>query len=124
MDAFGHINNARYLTYFEEARIKFLDDVIDWKYGRSTVGIILARAEVDFRYPAHFKDKVLIYTHCDHIGTKSFVLEYRMIKREGNGDTVLAEARTVIVMYDYEKKSSIEIPDSWKAAFKKYGSSG
>lgn len=120
MDAFGHINNARYLTYFEEARIKYLHDIIDWKYGWSKNGIILARAEIDFKMKAHFKDEIIIFTRCSHLGNKSFTLEYKMIKNENGTEIISASASTVIVMYDYEINSSIKVPEEWKSAIKKF----
>ena len=107
MDTFGHINNANYLTYFEEARIKYLDDIIGWDYGWSKEGIIMARAEIDFILPAFFKDKLKIYTRCSHLGNKSFSLEYKMIKNENDAEIILATGSTVVVMFDYEINSSI-----------------
>jgi len=47
VDAFGHVNNARFLTYIEMARVKYFDEVVEWGYDWSKEGIILARAEVD-----------------------------------------------------------------------------
>jgi acyl-CoA thioester hydrolase len=122
MDAFGHINNARYLTYFEEARIKYLDDIINWKYGWSETGIIMARAEVDFILPAHFKDEINIRTCCSRMGNKSFTLSYQMIKlsEQKQKETLLASAATVVVMYDYKSNSSIPVPDEWKKAIKNF----
>jgi acyl-CoA thioester hydrolase len=121
MDAFGHINNARYLTYFEEARIKYLDDIIQWTYGWSKTGIIMARAEVDFILPAHFKDEISIQTCCSRIGTKSFTLEYRMVKATSEKKQILlSSATTVVVMYDYENNCSIPVLDEWKREIRKF----
>ncbi len=122
MDAFGHINNARYLTYFEEARIKYLDDIIEWTYGWSKTGIIMARAEVDFIMPAHFKDDVSIQTRCSRIGTKSFTLEYRMVKTVDEKEILLSSASTVVVMFDYENNESIPVLEEWKKAIREYES--
>jgi acyl-CoA thioesterase FadM len=44
------------------------------------------------------------------LGTKSFELEYELRA----GDRVVAEARTVLVGYDYDARVSIEIPDEWR----------
>ena len=46
------------------------------------------------------------------VGTKSFQLEY-VIR---SGDTVAAEAKTVIVSYDYESGRAVELPDAWREA--------
>ncbi len=122
MDSFGHINNANYLTYFEEARIKYLDDIVGWNYGWSKEGIIMARAEIDYKLPAHFKDDLKIYTRCSHIGNKSFTLEYKVIKIEKKNELVLATGSTVVVMYDYEINTSIAVPELWKEKLKKFDS--
>lgn len=116
MDAFGHINNARYLTYFEEARIKYVDDILDWNYGPSKTGIIMGRAEIDFKLPSKFKDEIIIYTRCSHLGNKSFTLEYKMVKMESQAEILLATAKTVIVMYDYDNSCSIPVPGKWRNA--------
>ena len=120
MDAFGHINNARYLTYFEEARIKYLDDLIDWTYGWSKTGIIMARAEVDFIMPVHFKDEVKIQTCCSRIGTKSFTLDYRLIKVAEEKEVLLASATSVVVMFDYTSNKSIPVDENWKKAIRAF----
>ena len=76
IDAFNHINNANYLSYLEQARIKYLDDIIDWEFGPTKVGIILGRIEIDFRSPGLFKDNMEVLTTCSTIGNKSFTLHW------------------------------------------------
>lgn len=114
MDAFGHINNARYLTYFEEARIKYVNEVLQSAYSWSEKGIILANAEIDFILPGHFTDLIDVYTRCIHIGTKSFTLEYRMVREKNDGEEVIAKGISVLVMYDYEKRMPIPVPQDWR----------
>jgi acyl-CoA thioester hydrolase len=119
MDAFGHINNAIYLTYLEEARIKFLDDLIHWDYEKSKQAIIMARVEIDFKIPGHFKDELFILTHCSHVGTKSFTLDYEIVKNVSGEKIVIASAKTVEVMFNYEMKKTIEVPVEWREALSK-----
>ena len=96
-DAMGHVNNAVYSTYLEEARIGVLGDLI---------GFILARVEIDFRSELRNGEDVEVRTRCSRIGTKSFDLEH-VISADGR---VVAEARSVLVSYDYELGASIEVP--------------
>jgi acyl-CoA thioester hydrolase len=124
MDAFGHINHARYLTYFEEARIKYLDDIINWTYGWSTKGIIMARAEVDYISPGHFKDELIVLTRCSRLGNKSITIEYKLIKKQAKAEITIATATTVVVMYDYKSETSIPIPEDWRSAISKYEGMG
>jgi acyl-CoA thioester hydrolase len=101
-DAMGHVNNAVYSTYLEEARIGVLGDLI---------GFILARVEIDFRSELRNGEDVEVRTRCSRIGTKSFDLEH-VISADGR---VVAEARSVLVSYDYELGASIDVPAELRA---------
>ena len=101
-DAMGHVNNAVYSTYLEEARIGVLGDLIDF---------ILARVEIDFRSELRNGEEVEVRTRCSRIGTKSFDLEHVL----SAGDRVVAEAKSVLVSYDYERGESVPVPDELRA---------
>jgi acyl-CoA thioester hydrolase len=112
LDAFGHVNNATYLTYFESARLEW------WKHVTGDpdlrhVSMILARAEVDFRSPLVLGEAVEIGVGCTSIGRSSFVLGQDMYER-GTG-RLAAEARKVLVHYDYTALRSSPIPDGLRA---------
>jgi acyl-CoA thioester hydrolase len=101
-DAMGHVNNAVYSTYLEEARIGVLGDLVDF---------ILARVEIDFRSELRMGEEVEVRTRCSRVGTKSFDLEH-VISADGR---VVAEARSVLVSYDYELGASIDVPAELRA---------
>jgi acyl-CoA thioester hydrolase len=107
VDALGHVNNAVFLTYLEDARIGFLVPK-----GADASAMILARVEIDFRAPLRTGDELEIGVRPVGVGTKSFELEYEI--RSGN--TVAAEARTVLVSFDYETGRSVEVPQAWREA--------
>ncbi len=114
IDAFDHVNNAHYLTYIEQARIQYFNEIVGWDYNWSKRGIILAKATVDFIRPVLLTDKVYVYTRCNRIGNKSFDLQYRIVKIEEEKEILLSDATTVMVAYDYELQKSIEVPKEWK----------
>ena len=97
-DSMGHVNNAVYSTYLEEARIGVLGDLVDF---------ILARVEIDFRAELRMGEEVEVRTRCPRVGTKSFDLEH-VIAADGR---VVAEAKSVLVSYDYERGESVPVPD-------------
>ena len=109
IDALGHVNNAVFLTYIESARIAFLFDA-----GAATsledMSIIVARIEIDFRAPVGFGEDVDISVRASRFGGKSFDLDYELRV----GDTVVAEAKSVLVAYDYGTAQAIELPDEWR----------
>jgi acyl-CoA thioester hydrolase len=105
LDSLAHMNNAVYATFLEQARIAFLS-----QRDAHVENMILARLEIDFRSPAELGETIEIDVTPTRIGTKSFDLEYVMRA----GERVVAEAKTVLVAYDYATARSVEIPESWK----------
>jgi acyl-CoA thioester hydrolase len=106
-DAFGHVNNAVYLTYLEEARFGF------WKRLSGATGtpqdIIVARAECDYRMPVAFGDRLVVRVAVAAVGNSSFTLAYEVLLARTR--QVVATARTVQVMYDYTAARPIPIPN-------------
>jgi acyl-CoA thioester hydrolase len=108
LDGMGHVNNAVYLTYMESARLAYFKER---GLGDNPLeGMILARAEVDFRSPIELGEQIEVGTRIGKVGTKSFELE-----QETRADGRLAaEGRFVIVAYDYTLNRSREIPEEWR----------
>jgi acyl-CoA thioester hydrolase len=110
VDAMGHVNNAVYLTYLEEARAAWMLE-LGLASGHD-FPIIIARAEIDFRSPARFGDEIEVGVRAGRFGTKSFDLEYEL---RAGGRTVAA-GKTTCVAYDYERGETVAIPDDWREA--------
>lgn len=109
VDAWGHVNNAVYLTYCEQARMAFLAHrglVSSVEEAR----MILARAEIDFRSPVGVGEEIEIRVRPTRFGTKSFDLEYELRA----GGRLVAESTSVLVAYDYARGESMELPDDWR----------
>jgi acyl-CoA thioester hydrolase len=109
LDPMGHVNNAVFLTYIESARVAYLEHL-----GAATtleeMAIIVARIEIDFRAPVRLGDEVEVTASATRFGDKSFDLEHELRV----GDTVVAEAKTVLVTYDYAQRRPVEIPREWR----------
>jgi acyl-CoA thioester hydrolase len=118
IDAFGHVNNASFVTYLEQARVRFLIDVLHVDVVQ-TLPVILAALNVDFRSPIHFGDRVGIGTRVDWIGNSSLSMSHEMTAegQDEDAERVVAEAGTVLVAYDYETERPIRVPDAWRSAF-------
>jgi acyl-CoA thioester hydrolase len=109
LDAMGHVNNAVFLTYIESARVAFLQH-LGAAPTLEEMSIIVARIEIDFRAPVGFGDEVDISVRTSRFGGKSFDLDYEL--RVENA--VVAEAKSVLVAYDYGKGEAVELPDEWR----------
>ena len=107
LDAFGHVNNATYLTYAQEARF-------EWS---KMLEMVVARAEVDFIAPIYEGDIFIdVAIWVNKIGNSSFGLTYEM----KNGDQLLARVKTVQVTVALDTKKSRPITDVEREFLTKY----
>jgi acyl-CoA thioester hydrolase len=111
-DPMGHVNHVVYLTYLEQCRFAFWRRITGATAGPGT-GIIIARAECDYRAPAVPGDVVEVGLNIGEIGRSSFTLIYE-IGHAGTGRR-LADARTVLVTYDYAAGRSTPVPPDTRA---------
>ena len=112
IDAFGHVNNAVYLTYFEIARSKYWNEVVKWDW--DSMGIIIGKAEINYLKPLNLNDQVLAYVKTSRIGKSSFDLKYILVKLENGIEEICTTGLTVCVSYDYQLKQPSPIPKSHK----------
>ncbi|MEO6577424.1 MAG: thioesterase family protein [Candidatus Limnocylindria bacterium] len=113
VDAFGHVNNAVFLSYIELARIRYLLDVLHPDEPFDRLPLILARVELDYRSPIAFGDEVEVDTRVDRIGRTSFAMSHRMTA--GPDARLAGDVQTVLVAYDYQAARPIPVPDAWRA---------
>ena len=107
LDAFGHVNNATYLVYAQEARYA-------WS---KMLEMVVARAEVDFVAPIYTGDFYLDIEICvNKIGNSSFGLTYEM----KNGDELVARVKTVQVTVSMDTKKSRPINDAEREFLTQY----
>ncbi|HEX5040960.1 MAG TPA: thioesterase family protein [Candidatus Limnocylindria bacterium] len=113
IDAFGHVNNAVFFSYLEQARIRYLLDVLQPATTFDRLPLILARVELDYRSPITFGDEVTVETRVDRIGRSSFSMSHRMIA--GPEGRLVGDASTVLVAYDYASARPMNVPGDWRA---------
>jgi acyl-CoA thioester hydrolase len=107
-DPLGHVNNAVYLTYLEQARLFYWRSLRGFGEARDSVpGVILARAEIDYRLPAHYGQHLEVRIDLAAVGRTSFTYDYEIVDEAGH---TVASARTVQVMYDYATAKPVPIP--------------
>ncbi len=110
MDAFQHVNNARYFTYFENARMAYVQkigflDLVE----KEGIGPILARIDCWFRFPLTYPDTVWAGTRVSQIGEDRFTLLHRVVSQRH--DRIAADGTGLIVAYDYRAGRKAPIPD-------------
>ena len=112
MDAYGHVNNAVYLTYLEEVRDEWLTRALAtagsaWDY-------VLARIEVDFRRELTQGDeRVLARCRLESLGTSSLRTREELLTADGE---LAAESLAVLVARDRESRQTRPLTEGERAA--------
>ena len=116
VDAFGHVNNAVFLSYIEQARIRYLAESLELSISLTDareLPLILARTEIDYRAPIFFGEQVEVGTRIDWIGGSSFSMSHHLTA--GSDARLVAEVATILVCYDYAAAHPMPVPDQWRA---------
>jgi acyl-CoA thioester hydrolase len=116
MDALGHVNNAAYLTYLEQARISYSRQLDLWQGRTDQIGVIVARIVMDYKLPLTYADTITVYSSVSRLGTKSYDMEQIILRQ----DSIAAAATVTLVVMDYAAQQSVPIPDAWRARFIDY----
>lgn len=119
LDPQGHLNNAKYLTYIEQARINYIRHLGLWDGGSFLdIGIILADAQITYRAPIMFGQDVRVGVRVAKLGNKSLRMEYQI--EEGQSGEVFATATTVQVAFDYKNGHTIPVPEHWRVRISEF----
>jgi acyl-CoA thioester hydrolase len=109
MDAYGHINNVRFLTYYEEARVALM-----FTGARATgltsleAGIVIHRHEVDYLVPVDYGMPVRIEMWIEEIKASRFTVAYELF----SGDVLASRARSVCVPFDLSSQRPRRLADA------------
>ena len=113
LDPQGHLNNAKYFTYIEQARIAYWRQLGLWNGGSFLdIGIILAEARMTFKTPVRWGQPICVGVCVNRLGHKSFDVIYNIEDAETKIEH--ASGSTVQVAYDYHASKTIPIPDEWR----------
>lgn len=120
MDALGHVNNARYFTWFESARIALFERVGLTSVGTPTVGPILAHTRCDFLAPVTYPAELVAGTRIERLGVTSFTMGYGIARVAAPGELV-ARGEGVVVLIDYTDGAKVPIPDDLRERLATFG---
>jgi acyl-CoA thioester hydrolase len=121
-DAMGHVNNARYLTYVEIARVAYHEQVIGKPLPLGThgaeEGMILAEIRMTYRAQAYFGETLTVETRIERIGTTSFTMLHRVTAPDSRYGParLVATSEAILVSFDYGMDRPIPVPDEWRVA--------
>jgi acyl-CoA thioester hydrolase len=108
-DAFGHINNVRYLRWCETARVEYLIRVGVWiPLPPRGVGPILASIKCDYKRPLNYPGTIHVGARIMRIGNSSMQMEHCIVSEELG--VVAATADSTLVLLDYSSNKTVPVP--------------
>jgi len=107
LDAFGHINNAVFLSYVEDARILFFKR---WDINYKERSLIVASAKIDYIRQVSHPSDLIIGQRVSRIGTKSFDI-HSVIFLKDDLEPV-CQSTIVSVAFDFIKNTSVNVYQS------------
>jgi acyl-CoA thioester hydrolase len=115
IDGMGHVNNAVFFTYMEQARSEWYRHLMGIK-SVAEFDFILAHASCDFKEAIGFGETVVVTVTLTRIGGSSFRFAYEV--RSKQKGTLFATGESVQVCYDYGNKKPIPIPPAFRKKLK------
>lgn len=107
LDAFGHVNNAVFATYIENARGTLFKK---WNLPFDGTGQSLIVASITINYHQQLKhpSEIIVGQIISRIGNNSFDIESGLFSNE-NKKSPIATSKVVIVCFDFDKQKSIPV---------------
>ncbi|MFT3765294.1 MAG: thioesterase family protein [Minicystis sp.] len=121
MDALRHVNNARFFTWFESARIAYFDRLraaipgAGATVGLGEIGPILASTSCDFLRPITYPAVIRVGARVTELGNSSMRMEYAVARTDAPED-LCAKGTSVVVLVRYATLQKVRVPDEMRAA--------
>jgi acyl-CoA thioester hydrolase len=114
LDPQGHVNNAKYLTYFEQARLAYWIRLGLFTKDQSfmELGVILADVHITYLAPIYYGQNIKVGAHVSKLGNKSMAWDQNIVEVETGKE--LARGEVIVVAYDYHAEKTVSIPREWR----------
>lgn len=116
-DPVGHINNAAFAAFFEQARVALVYPLLK-RYGGPNFELVIARLVIDYLKELHFPGSVEIGTRIGRVGTKSFVLQHAVF--QAGEELCAATAECTMVYFDISRRQSTLPPPEVRKALEEF----
>ncbi len=107
MDSLGHVNNAVYFRYLEEARIDAFRTLDLLVRPDDTAGPVLAYIDCQFKHQTTYPDQMIVGSWISQIGRTSMTIMHRVFSQKDQ--VIVAESKSVVVLINYESSEKIPI---------------
>lgn len=110
MDAFGHVNNALYLRYLEEARVQMLVNMLGNQITDGDFATVVINVSCTFLKPITYPDSVRIDCYVGDLGRSSFMTWYEVFALSAPSE-MASEGSAKVVWMDRRTGKSAPLPE-------------
>ena len=108
LDAFNHVNNSKYLSYLEEARLEWMLATPGIALDDPTYPVMVA-SQLNYRRPIHWPNTVRIDLYAEKIGNSSVTIAHRIVAQD-DSDVLYCDGNIVAVWVDGETHQPVALP--------------
>ncbi|WP_045736870.1 thioesterase family protein [Xanthomonas sp. MUS 060] len=114
MDSMGHVNNAKYISYLEEARVRWMLGV-EGVSMRSRIAPVVAATNVNYRLPIVWPNDIVVELFVQRLGSSSITIGHRIVDQQDAG-VLYSDGNVVVVWIDTQTGKSALLPEQIRAA--------
>lgn len=112
MDSMGHVNNAKYVSYLEEARVRWILDIPGISM-TDRIAPVVAANNINYRRLLTWPNDILVELYVDRLGTSSVTIGHRIVDQDG---VLYCDGNVVVVWMDTHTGKSAPLPDAVRSA--------
>lgn len=122
VDLFGHVNNAAFLRYLDDARFTQFPRMGVDENGTMTASLlVVAKHEIDYLAPLRFRPTpFVVEVWVPRLGRSSVDIAYEVLDADAPGATVCLRARSRMVQLDSATHTPRPFTDEERATFAAY----
>ncbi|MCC4625419.1 acyl-CoA thioesterase [Xanthomonas hortorum pv. gardneri] len=114
MDSMGHVNNAKYISYLEEARVRWMLGV-EGVSMTDRIAPVVAATNVNYKRPLVWPNDILVELFVERLGSSSITIGHRILDQKDEG-VLYSDGNVVVVWIDTQTGKSASLPDAVRAA--------
>ncbi|MEA9897093.1 thioesterase family protein [Xanthomonas campestris pv. raphani] len=114
MDSMGHVNNAKYISYLEEARVRWMLGV-EGVAMTDRIAPVVAATNVNYKRPLVWPNDILVELFVERLGSSSVTIGHRILDQKDEG-VLYSDGNVVVVWIDTHTGKSASLPDAVRAA--------
>jgi acyl-CoA thioester hydrolase len=110
LDAFNHVNNSSYLTFLEEARLQWLQQ-LPGTWLSDNAAPVMAASEVNYRLPIEWPAQLRVQLFCIRVGNSSMTIGHRIVDA-ADENRLYCDGHVVMVWMDPASGKSVPLPEA------------